>query len=59
MLIVYGEKRMYSLTFVSNRHDDEVLAEKFLKFLRIRLGKHAQCQLLAVGTTACRKDFYY
>ena len=44
ILIVYGEERMYGLTFV-NRHDDdddkEVLTKKFFKFLRIRPPKHA------------------
>ena len=55
---------MYRLTFVNrddddDDDDDEVLAKKFFKCLHIRPPKHAQYQLLAVGTTPCGKDFYY
>ena len=39
--------------------DDEVSTKKFFKFTYIRPTKHALCQLLAVGTTPCGKDFYY
>ena len=62
-LIVYGEVRQYRLTFVNrddnDDDDDEVSGKKFFKFLHIRPHKHAWCQLLAVGTTPCRKGFYY
>ena len=69
--IVYGEVRQYRLTFVhrdddddddeddEDDDDDEVSTKKFFKFLYIRPHKQAWCQLLAVGTTPCRKDFYY
>ena len=60
--IVYGEVRQYRLTFVhrdDDDDDDEVLSKNFFKFLYIRPCKHALCKLLAVGTTPCRKDFYY
>ena len=43
LLIVYGEVRMYRLTFVNrddddddDDDDDEVLTKKFFKFLHIR-----------------------
>ena len=39
--------------------DDEVSTKKFFKFRHIRPLKHALCQLIAVGTTPCGKDFYY
>ena len=62
-LIVYGALRMYRLSFVNgdddDDDDDEVLSFFSFKFLYIRPCKHALCKLLAVGTTPCRKDFYY
>ena len=61
--IVYGEVRQYRLTFVhrddDDDDDDEVSTKKFFKFLHIRPLKHSWCQLLAVGTTPCGKDFYH
>ena len=39
--------------------DDEVSTKKFFKFSHICLAEHARCQLLAVGTTHCGKDFYH
>ena len=64
--IVYGEVRQYRLTFVhrddhddDDDDDDEVSTKKFFKFLHIGPHKHAWCQLQAVGTTPCGKDFYY
>ena len=41
---MYGEVRMYRLSFVNrddDDDDDEVLAKKFFKFLHIRQAKHA------------------
>ena len=42
--IVYGEVRMYRLTFVymhdDEDDDDKVLAKRFSKFLHIRPSKH-------------------
>ena len=39
--------------------DDEGTQKRFFILARIRLGEHALCQLLAVVTTPCGKDFYY
>ena len=46
LLIVYGEVRMYRLSFVNRDDDDddvddEVLAKKFFKCLHIRTPEHA------------------
>ena len=60
--------REYRLSFVhrddddndnNNDDDDDLQTKKFFKFLHIRSMKHAWCQLLAIGTTSCGKDFYY
>ena len=67
-LIVYGEVRMYRLSFVNRDDDDDDVMmmmmmmkreKKFFKFLHIRPTEHAWCELLAVGNTPSGKDFCY
>ena len=46
LLIVYGEVRMYRLSFVNkdDDYDDEALSKMLFKFPHILPTEHAQCQ---------------